>query len=66
MQVKPKMATEIPASITTPDQVETRLAAKGCIRAYLLVKPANLDVIEYYQSLGWEVLTVTPIAKNLY
>ncbi len=25
MQVKPRMATEIPASITTPDQVETRL-----------------------------------------
>jgi ribosomal protein S18 acetylase RimI-like enzyme len=47
------------------NQVETRLAAKGCIRAYLLVRPTNLGVIEYYKSLGWEALPVTPLAKNV-
>jgi ribosomal protein S18 acetylase RimI-like enzyme len=46
-------------------QIERRLAAKGCIRAYLLVKPTNLDVIEFYRSIGWDPIPVTPMAKNL-
>jgi ribosomal protein S18 acetylase RimI-like enzyme len=46
-------------------QVERRLAAKGCLRAYLLVKPENLDVNEFYKRLGWEPMPLTPMAKNL-
>lgn len=45
-------------------EVERRLAAKGCIRAYLLVKPSNLDVIEFYESLGWEAMPNTTMAKS--
>jgi ribosomal protein S18 acetylase RimI-like enzyme len=50
---------------TLMNQVESRLAAKGCIRAYLLVKPTNLDVLEFYKSLGWEPMPVALLAKNL-
>lgn len=46
-------------------QVESRLAAKGCIRAYLLVRPNNLEAAAFYESLGWETLPLTPLAKNL-
>ncbi len=47
------------------NQVMSRLAAKGCIRAYLLVKPTNLDAVEFYKSIGWETLPLTIFAKNL-
>jgi ribosomal protein S18 acetylase RimI-like enzyme len=47
------------------NQVESRLAAKGCLRAYLLVKPTNIGVMDFYESLGWEPLPVAPLAKNL-
>ncbi len=46
-------------------EVERRLAARGCIRAYLLVKPENLEVIEFYKQLGWEAMPVTTMGKNL-
>ncbi len=46
-------------------EVERRLLAKGCLRSYLLVKAENLDVIEYYEQLGWEPMTVTTLGKNL-
>ncbi len=46
-------------------EVERRLAAKGCIRAYLLVKPENLDVIEFYARMGWQTMPVTTMGKNL-
>ncbi len=47
------------------DEVERRLAAKGCIRAYLLVRRENLDVVEFYEKLGWEAMTVTTMGKNI-
>ncbi len=50
---------------TLMDEVERRLAAKGCIRAYLLVKRENLAVIEYYEKLGWETIPVATMGKNL-
>ncbi len=46
-------------------EVERRLLAQGCLRSYLLVKAENLDVIEYYEQLGWEPMTVTTLGKNL-
>lgn len=46
-------------------EAESRLAAKGCIRAYLLIKPTNSDVFEFYKSLGWEPMPITPMAKDL-
>lgn len=46
-------------------QVEKRLAAKGCIKSYLLVMPDNLDVIDFYRELGWETMPVTLMGKTL-
>ena len=46
-------------------EVERRLAAKGCIRAYLLVKPANREVVDFYKSIGWEPMPNTAMAKSL-
>ena len=46
-------------------EVERRLAARGCLRAYLLVKAENLEVIDVYQHLGWQPLPVTLLAKNM-
>lgn len=46
-------------------ELETRLRAKGCIRYYLLVTPANLDVIDFYKHLGWDILPNTIMAKDI-
>ncbi len=46
-------------------EVERRLAVKGCLRAYLLVKPENLDVIEFYQEIGWEKMPTIVMGKNI-
>ena len=46
-------------------EVERRLAAKGCIRAYLMVTKDNLEVLEYYRRLGWEPMPVVVMGKNL-
>ncbi|MBI3360394.1 MAG: GNAT family N-acetyltransferase [Chloroflexi bacterium] len=36
------------------NEVEIRLVAKGCVRAWLVVTPDNFDVIPFYERLGWE------------
>jgi ribosomal protein S18 acetylase RimI-like enzyme len=46
-------------------EVERRLAAKGCIRAYLLVLPENDRLVGYYAHLGWDAMRITTMAKNL-
>ncbi|MBI5300637.1 MAG: GNAT family acetyltransferase [Chloroflexi bacterium] len=46
-------------------EVEKRMAAKGCLKSYLLVKRENEDVIEFYQGLGWDVMDITIMGKNL-
>jgi hypothetical protein len=50
MQVKPKMATEIPASITTPDTVETRL---GTLRFFDGL-PDDATVETVYDNLDFQ------------
>ncbi len=47
------------------DEVERRLAAKGCLRCYLLVKKDAPEVIEFYDRLGWEILDLDVRAKNI-
>ncbi len=64
MQVKPKMATEIPASITTPDQVETRL---GTLRFFDGL-PDEATVRTVYDNLDFQravqaFLTALPAAS---
>ena len=46
-------------------QVEKRLAAKGCLKSYLLVTRENTDVIEFYNQLGWETMDITLMGKSL-
>ncbi len=46
-------------------EIERRLCAKGCLRAYLLVKPENVEVVDFYARSGWEEMPVTIMAKNL-
>ncbi len=48
------------------EEVERRLAAKGCLRAYLLVTADNAEVIAYYRRLGWEPMPVITLGKNLH
>ena len=47
------------------DEVERRMIAKGCLRAYLLVRRDNEDVIEFYRHLGWETMDIAIMAKTL-
>lgn len=45
-------------------EIEKRLAAKGCLKAYLLVRRENTDVIEFYRALGWDTMDVTLMGKT--
>lgn len=45
-------------------EIEKRLAAKGCVKAYLLSMPDNLDAIEFYRGLGWETMPMTLMGKT--
>jgi ribosomal protein S18 acetylase RimI-like enzyme len=47
------------------NEIEDRLRAKGCVKAYLLVTPDNLAVMEYYAKRGWAEMDVTIMGKNL-
>lgn len=47
------------------DEVERRLRAKGCLRAYLLIKRGNEEVVEFYRQRGWETMEITLMGKNL-
>jgi ribosomal protein S18 acetylase RimI-like enzyme len=47
------------------NEVEQRLRAKGCGRAWLAIVPENLAVIEFYEQLGWSPMPVQFMAKNL-
>lgn len=45
--------------------LEDRLRARGCVRCYLMVAGDALDLRAYYERLGWEAMTVIPMAKDL-
>ena len=47
------------------DEIEARLRAKGCLRAYLMVVPTEEEVLAFYHKRGWENLPVITLAKNL-
>lgn len=47
------------------NEVERRLKAKGCRKCYLLVAEDNLDVIPFYQKLGWAKMPTTLMGKEL-
>ena len=35
-------------------ELESRLRARGCLKAYLLVTPDNAEALEFYARQGWE------------
>jgi ribosomal protein S18 acetylase RimI-like enzyme len=39
------------------DEIETRLRAKGCRKAYLMVKNGNQDAFAFYETCGWGEMT---------
>jgi ribosomal protein S18 acetylase RimI-like enzyme len=47
-------------------ELEARLRAKGCRKAYLLVTDDNVNVIGFYQQLGWQVMPVEVMGKELH
>jgi ribosomal protein S18 acetylase RimI-like enzyme len=48
------------------DEVETRLRARGCRKAYLLVKQGNWSASAFYQKRGWgEMDKIHIYGKNL-
>lgn len=46
-------------------EIELRLKAKGCIRCYLLVTQDNVKTIDFYKAMGWDVMKVIPMAKDI-
>ena len=48
-------------------EVESRLKAKGCRKAYLLVRNENGEVKDFYQNQGWSDMStnVTLMGKEL-
>ncbi|MBF8281515.1 MAG: GCN5-related N-acetyltransferase [Anaerolineales bacterium] len=46
-------------------ELEARLKAKGCRKYYLLVTHDNTDVTDFYQRLGWSVMPVNIMGKEI-
>ncbi|MEW6567075.1 MAG: GNAT family acetyltransferase [Chloroflexota bacterium] len=46
-------------------ELERRLKAKGCLKAYLLVTKDNPQAVEFYHALGWDVMDMHPMGKEL-
>ena len=46
-------------------ELESRLKAKGCRKYYLLVTHDNTDVTDFYQRLGWSVMPVNIMGKEI-
>lgn len=47
------------------DELEARLRAKGCRKAYLLVVPENDEAPPFYQNRGWQVMNMILFGKEL-
>jgi ribosomal protein S18 acetylase RimI-like enzyme len=46
-------------------EVEARLKAMGCLKCYLLVTRENAAVVDFYRSLGWGVMDMFLMGKEL-
>ena len=47
------------------DELEARLAGRGCRKAYLMVAMENPEVTGFYEQRGWRVMDVLPMGKEL-
>lgn len=46
-------------------EIERRLAAKGCLKSYLLATPDNREAVAFYRRLGWQVMEMVLMGKEL-
>jgi ribosomal protein S18 acetylase RimI-like enzyme len=46
-------------------EMEARLRAKGCLKMYLLVTQDNPEALQFYQRLGWDVMDMHLMGKEL-
>lgn len=46
-------------------ELETRLRAKGCIRAYMLVTLDNQEAMQFYENKGWSRMALHAYAKDM-
>ena len=47
------------------DEIENRLRQLGCYKAYLLIMRENHEVVDFYVDLGWELMPVITMGKEL-
>jgi ribosomal protein S18 acetylase RimI-like enzyme len=47
------------------DEIEDRLQELGCYKAYLLIMRDNQEVAAFYQQLGWQLMPVVTMGKEL-
>jgi len=46
-------------------ELENRLRARGCVKAYLLVVPDNTAALDFYHRLGWDTMPIHILGKDL-
>lgn len=46
-------------------ELEARLRAKGCLKYYLLVTHENPGAVEFYRQLGWEIMPLHILGKEI-
>jgi ribosomal protein S18 acetylase RimI-like enzyme len=46
-------------------EMERRLRAKGCLKSYLLATPENREAVAFYRRLGWTVMDMVLMGKEL-
>jgi ribosomal protein S18 acetylase RimI-like enzyme len=46
------------------EEMERRLAAKGCLKSYLLAAPENQEAVAFYRGLGWQVMDMVLMGKE--
>jgi ribosomal protein S18 acetylase RimI-like enzyme len=45
-------------------ELERRMAARGCLKSYLLTIPENHEASAFYRELGWQVLDMVLMGKE--
>ncbi|HMK07504.1 MAG TPA: GNAT family acetyltransferase [Anaerolineales bacterium] len=46
-------------------EIERRLASQGCLKSYLLATPQNQEAVDFYRRLGWQVMDMVLMGKEL-
>ncbi len=49
---------------TLMGELERRMAARGCVKSYLLATPDNLEAVAFYRQLGWDVMDMVLMSKE--